>query len=53
MSPQEFLQMMTEISKIKDENERRAQAEELLCTALTENGFIEGMEVYNQMKKDD
>ena len=53
MSPQQFLEEMQKIAEIENLDERYARANELLCTTLIENGFIEGIELYNKIIKRD
>ena len=51
MAPNEFKDMMEEISKSDDTELRHMDADDLMCEALKELGYSEGIEIFEAMYK--
>ena len=53
MDSQEFAKRMREIADLRDENEesKHIRADALLCDALIQLGYEEGVEIYDSIDK--
>lgn len=51
MTPGQFARRMAEIAKIQDIEARHQEADELLCEALAQLGYAEGVDVFKHMEK--
>lgn len=49
MTPEEFKQKMEELKNKFDPEKRHDEADKLLCEALSQLGYSEGIEIYNEM----
>jgi hypothetical protein len=51
MTPKYFAEAMAEIAKNGDTEAAHSQADDLLCLALEDKGFSEGVKIFREMDK--
>ena len=51
MTPKQFAKEMAEIAQLGDPESLHSKADDLLCRALEEKGFDEGVKTYRAMVK--
>lgn len=50
MTEKDFTERMKNINELTDVEARHREADELLCQALRDLGYKEGLEIYDNMK---